>query len=288
MAETVLKYASTPDQTITATFQATPLPTSPVPTVQYFADSGLVTSVAGPLALTEVSSVVWTAPVPDLPAQTLYIDYAYKTEVGGVVLHNSDDILRLVAADVISGGTSITLDELKQHLQMDLTKTTNDVELLRFLRAAEKAIGHRTGPLVPEQRVEKHDGGVRVILLRCPVAISLISVTYADGTSSTLSDYDLDTEIGLLGWNFGTRGWFNGGKRQVTVTYMAGFSEVPEDLKQAVKELVRHLWETQRPVATSRTRTAASIDVTPNPGSYTSWPPRVQELVAPYVPLGVA
>lgn len=175
--------------------------------------------------------------------------------------------------------SAVTLADVKAHLNM--TGSGNDTELQRFIDVAETAIGNRVGPLTPVARVEKHNGGANVLILNSPRAVSLTSITYADGTTSTLSDYDLDTATGIVYWNYGTAGRFPSGTRQVTVTYQAGWSSLPADLVHAVKELVRHLWETQRGANTgSRPGFNDSDDVTVP--DYGMWPPRVQQLVAAY------
>lgn len=177
--------------------------------------------------------------------------------------------------------SAVTLAEAKTHLNM--TGSSNDAELQRFIDVAETAIGNRVGPLTPVSVTEKHNGGASVIVLRQPRAVSLTSVSYADGTTSTLSDYDLDTDTGILYWNYGTAGYFGGPARNVTVTYMAGWASVPEDLRQAVKELVRHLWETQRGANSGARPGFADTEDVQTGGDFGSWPPRVAQLVAPYV-----
>lgn len=173
--------------------------------------------------------------------------------------------------------SAVTLADVKTHMNMD--SAVNDTELQRFIDVAETAIGTRTGPLTPVSVVEKHNGGGQVLVLRRPRAVSLTSITYADGSTSTLSDYDLDPDTAIIYWNANTLGRFPGCGRNVVVTYQAGFASLPADLVHAVKELVRHLWETQRP---NRLLRGASVDDLV-PGAFSSWPIRVQELVAPYV-----
>lgn len=170
--------------------------------------------------------------------------------------------------------SAVSLADVKTHLNM--TTTANDTELQRFIDVAETAIGHWVGPLTPTAVTEKLNGGGTSLVLRYP-AVSLTSIAYADGTASTLSDYDLDTATGIVYWNFGTAGRFPGSSRNVTVTYQAGFTSLPADLVHAVKELVRHLWETQRPNKPGRTSGDEFV-----PGSLDTYPPRVQGLLAPY------
>jgi len=175
----------------------------------------------------------------------------------------------------------VTLTDVQAHLQM--TAAAN-AELQRFIDAAETAIGHLTGPLTATATTERHDGGGSTILLKQPRAISLTSVTYADGTTATLSDFEIEGTVGLLCWKYGTAGVFPGGRRFVTVTYSAGFTTLPADLTHAVKELVRHLWETQRGNTSGRPGFADEPVVI---GAAHSWPTRVQELIAPYCPARV-
>jgi hypothetical protein len=152
-----------------------------------------------------------------------------------------------------------------------------DAQLTRFIDAATTAMSHYVGPLIPTVVTRVLDGGgVSLILPDYPV-LSLTSAGYADGTSITLDDLDLDTSTGIVHWGYNTAGRFTGGARYVTVTYVAGWQPVPEDLQQAVLELIRHLWDTQRGNKPGRT----SGDE-PQPGAFSTWPPRVQELVAPY------
>lgn len=181
--------------------------------------------------------------------------------------------------------SAVPLSEIQQHLQM--TVGTND-ELQRFVDAAETAIGHRVGPLTPESRVEKHPGGGSLIILRSPRAVSLTSIGYADGSTGSLGDFDLDTDTGIIYLAYGSAtgrfpcGYGAASSRFVTVTYQAGWETLPEDLRQAVKELVRHLWETQRGANTGARPGFADTEDVPSVGDFGSWPPRVQQLVEPY------
>lgn len=239
------------------------------------------------LTITDPTGVV-TTPIPThSSAGTYTIDlpiavagtWSYTWQALGTVQAAESGTFRVLAA----GELSVDLREVKQHLQMNLLTVTNDDELLRFVLAAEKAIGHRTGPLAPVSVTEKHDGGRTLIILHNPRAVSLTGVTYTDGRTTTLSDFDLDTDTGILYWGYGTAGAFTSGCRNVIVQYRAGFSPLPEDLRQAVKELVRHLWKTQRGADTgARPGFTDTQDAEPVAGSFSSWPPRVQELVAPY------
>lgn len=172
-------------------------------------------------------------------------------------------------------GGAVSLADVKEHLR--ITSDDLDAQLQKFIDRATTAMSHYVGPLVPTTVTRVLDGGeVSLILPDFPV-LSLTSVGYADGSMIDLDDLDLDLSTGIVHWGYGTAGRFTGGSRYVTATYTAGWQPVPEDLQQAVLELVRHLWETQRGNKPGR----ASGDETQS-GSFGTWPPRVQELIAPY------
>lgn len=239
-AQTVTRYANTDSQTITATFDVTPL-TSPAPTVAYYSDATLVTLVSGPTALTQLSASVWTAPVPNLPAQDLYIDYAYKTSVGGSVLHSSDDVLSLVAADVASGTAAFaTAAELTARTGVTYTGTElaqvnallGDASAhLRMLLGQSVSATTSTAVLYAAPQDEWLD------LPEQPVrAVSLVKIGPA-GSETTITDYEVVNGALFLG-RFAqpsalTFGSVVGGSqhRRVVVTYDHGRLTIPADLK---------------------------------------------------------
>ena len=173
----------------------------------------------------------------------------------------------------------VSLADVKTHLNM--TGTANDTELQRFIDVAEAAIGNRVGPLSPTSVTEVHNGGSGTIVLRQPVAASVTSITYTDGAAG--AGYTLDGSTGIVyyGDNYGA---FPGGPRNVTVTYIAGWTTLPADLAHAVKELVRELWETQRG---SNQGARPGFTDTEDPdfgtGGLPLFPPRVAQLIAPYI-----
>lgn len=176
--------------------------------------------------------------------------------------------------------SAVTLAEVKAHLQM--ASSANDTELQRFINAAEAAITRHVGPLVPlTVTSERRNGGRDKIRLRYPRAVSLTSITYSDGTPTTVGDFDLDKDTGVV--YFGPDpGTFTYGVRNVLVSYVAGFAAIPDDLAHAVKELVRHLWKTQRP--NSAGARPGFEDEDPVVGAFSSWPVRVQEWIEPFEP----
>jgi hypothetical protein len=117
-----------------------------------------------------------------------------------------------------------------------------------------------------------------VLALPITPAISLTSVTPRSGTALTLADLYLDTVSGLVTYN--NLGPFVAA--YYDVVYSAGRTTCPNDLLFAAKELVRHLWATQRG-GVGRTRPDAEAV----PGAAHLLPYRVSELIAPHVQIGV-
>lgn len=176
----------------------------------------------------------------------------------------------------------VTLDEVKRHL--NLTVTTHDGEVVSFIEAAEAAIGERVGPLASTTQTARVRGCSRSLVLPVAPAVSLTSVTPADSTALTLSDLYLDEGAGIVRYESG--GSFSA--RHYDVVYEAGRATCPADLKLAVKELVRHLWVTQRGhTARPGSRESESAANT-LPGAAHIFPFRVEQLIAPHEQAGFA
>ena len=174
--------------------------------------------------------------------------------------------------------STLTLTEAKQHL--NITVTTYDAELQTFIDSAEAAIAKRCGPLAATSTTVRVRGGCSLSLPVTPT-ISLTSVTPVLGSALTLADLHLEPS-GEVTYNTGAvfpAPWYD-------VVYSAGRSSVPADLLAAVKELLRHLWTTQRggsarpggPVSDALSNTI--------PGSAYTFPIRVEQLIAPHAQVG--
>lgn len=171
----------------------------------------------------------------------------------------------------------VLLADVKTHL--NLTVTTHDVELQAFIDAAEAAIGERVGPLATVTRTVRVTPHPKALRVPSPAA-SLTSVTDYAGTAVTVGDLRLDSDAGLIYYLDGrsfSGAWYD-------VVYTHGHSPCPADLKLAVKEMVRHLWDTQR--GPTRRPGAAPSDAMANtiPGAAHMFPYRVSQLLAPHMP----
>lgn len=135
--------------------------------------------------------------------------------------------------------SALSLADAKTHL--NITGTDDDTELQSFIDAAEAVIALRCGPLASTATTSRVEGG-SVLILPVSPAISLTSVTPVGGSALSLTGISLAAERGVVSYDSGSA--FSA--RLYDVVYDAGRSSVPADLMLAVKELVRHMWATQR------------------------------------------
>lgn len=172
----------------------------------------------------------------------------------------------------------LPLAEAKTYL--NITAGTYDGELQGFIGAAEAAIAHRVGPLEPTVVTARIGGAAALVLPVYPV-LSLTTIADDGGTSVPTVGLSVDLASGVVsGSTFGSDFY--------TVTYSAGRNPCPADLRLAVMELVRHMWQTQRG-PTARPGSAAS-DAASNtiPGAAYLFPFRVEQLLLPHTQLGFA
>lgn len=171
----------------------------------------------------------------------------------------------------------LSLSDAKDHL--NITGSTHDGELQAFINAAEAVIAAKCGPLSATNVTATVVGGSRSLVLPTAPVVSLTSVTPHEGTVIAADELVTDLTTGVV--SYYDSGWF--GESHYTVVYVAGRSTVPADLLLAVKELLRHLWKTQR----GGTRRPGSTDEGPAPAAY-MLPNRVAELLAPHMQVSVA
>jgi hypothetical protein len=179
----------------------------------------------------------------------------------------------------------LTLDDAKA--QLNITTTSNDVELQAYVDAVGPVIEGFIGPVDPREVVEMHrDPGVVLVLRTTPV----ISVTEIVGLGPSGRSVDagglvVDGDTGEVWQASGARWW-----GPLRATYQAGRSEVPPTVNLAARMLVQHLWRTQTaargPVIAGGDDYSVSEVI---PGLGYAVPNRVLELLEPWrLPPGVA
>lgn len=143
----------------------------------------------------------------------------------------------------------VTLEEMAAHLNRE--DRSDDPELQTYVDAVDAIVERHLGQVVAPRTVadEEHEvscWGGTIILRHTPV-ISLTSVVAADGSRTW--------DTALVRLNKAT-GALHGGvgpalSGTVWVTYQAGMSSIPANVKLATQIIVAHLWETQRMSALS-------------------------------------
>jgi hypothetical protein len=157
----------------------------------------------------------------------------------------------------------VTLDEIKAHLS--LVGSSDDAELAAFLAASIPVIESIVGPIIPKViTAESHNAGSIQITTNYRPLISVESITEMVGMQSrTLTlqpvgsatdnyGYSIDSYTrglitrrgtGSLAYNFGLIGHGSGlGVGTVLISYTAGRSVIPENVRFMVKELVKYMW----------------------------------------------
>lgn len=175
----------------------------------------------------------------------------------------------------------LLLEEAKEHL--NIKDSAHDSELGIMIDAAESAIAARVGPLQAVSKTARIRANGVMVLPVAPI-IELTSITPVGGVALALDGFYVDLDAAVVSSNDGCPiicGLYD-------VAYTAGRSQYPEDLLLAIKELVRHLWGSQR--GGMRLPGSQQSDSMSNtlPGAAYAFPFRVEQLLAPYELHGVS
>jgi uncharacterized phiE125 gp8 family phage protein len=144
---------------------------------------------------------------------------------------------------------AVTLDEVKNYL--NITRTTNDDELVGFLDVAVAAIEDVIGPVDARTVVEEIDShGLNIVLSQFPVQ-SVTSVSIEPWLGAAPIDdtaaWRLNANTGVLRRKLvGGSMPFYGQGSIFTVTYTVGRTVTPAPVAQAILMQVREMWESQR------------------------------------------
>jgi len=170
----------------------------------------------------------------------------------------------------------LSLSAAKLHL--NIAAATYDAELQAFIDAAEAVLAQRVGPLQSTAKTDRVTGYADALVVRTVPVVSLTSITDPSGSALDLTNIHVEQRSGVITHNLGQQFV----QRYYTVVYAAGRAACPDDLLMADRELVRHMWTTQRG-AGGRPGSAPEAPT----GGYLL-PYRVQELIAPHLQPGFA
>ena len=177
----------------------------------------------------------------------------------------------------------VSLDEVKRHLNILTTDTTNDEELRHFMDVAGDMAEEYTGIILGQRTfTETLDGGDTVLRVNNPLILSISSLTENSVALVQGTDYYIDRtgqrlfRIVASNLFYGTAsGIWKPGIQNIAITYRAGFVNPPPLARQGVLELIRHLWLTQR--GSMNMNTLNPDEYQPSAGY--SMPRRVEELL---------
>ena len=214
-------------------------------------DGTLVNASAVTLTITLPDGTTDTPAVTNPPAVTGQYTADYATTQAG--LHKAAWVTTspgTAATDyfnVRDFASIISLAEAKNHLSAGpvTTWTGDDDELRNFLQAVTEAVESKVGPCVRRSVTQRVNDACAGMVLNQPPVISVTSVTsvWTGGPSWDPSLLVVDADAGIVTVQLGGVPFYWG---PWDVVYVAGRAVVPERFLHGAKELLRHLWETQR------------------------------------------
>ncbi|PJN22418.1 hypothetical protein [Kitasatospora sp. CB02891] len=198
----------------------------------------------------------------------------------------------------------VDLASVKLHLNIPTTDTRQDLELQRFMAAADDHVRDVCGPITAELHTEWHDGGRSTIALDwLPLASVQTVVEYVAASSWILTEQPLGSSTDSYGYTVdaergsitrravGVAVPFPAGTRNVRVVYTSGTGgAVPATVFLGALELIRHLWQLTQQAARPAFGATGSYDAdgATVPTGF-ALPARVLELWKPFKrPPGVA
>lgn len=143
----------------------------------------------------------------------------------------------------LNPGYLISLPDAKAHLNMSAGNTRDDEELRGMLEAVTSVVERHRNEVIARRTVVETDvmgTSCRLVLQHHPV-ISLTSIVDQNGAAQDISNWVLDRQNGVL-----TRYSYAGAGQNYTVTYVAGYTQIPAHYLLAGKIILAHLWQTQR------------------------------------------
>lgn len=192
-------------------------------------------------------AVTVTNPSTGVYAVTFVATMAGRWRAVGTAVGNSSDGVSELVWDVDALNEPIVgLEAAQDFLGMHLDAEVGTV--LSVLNAATGIVERYTNQTWRRQTVtaEKHAGGKSALHLRKHPASSITTVV-ENGATLTADEYTYDATSGLLWRGDGTTGavW-HPGPNAVAVTYVAGASDVPDEVVEAVLGTARSLVEERR------------------------------------------
>ena len=179
-------------------------------------------------------------------------------------------------------GFIVSLADAKAHLNIPVSRTTDDEELRSAIEATTVVVERYAGAVLRASHTQTFDGGREAVVLAHTPVMAVASVTES-GAAVQASGYGLDGDSGVLvRLGGGFRSCWRAGAANVTVAYTAGRLVIPANISRAALIILKHMWETQRASGGGRPglseEVAGPATYMANPSAYTV-PYRALELL---------
>lgn len=171
----------------------------------------------------------------------------------------------------------VTLTDVKNHLRIPPTDTSNDVALMGFIAAADDVIEAECGEIMPKHFIETYDGGGYTIYLRHRPLLSIQNVEEGWGwfnyeldyqqvntvPAGDLFAYSIDSEEAACisrrsAGNVSIP--FVAGRKNIKVWYTAGRSTIPGSVRLASLELIAHWYQNSQLRAMAQSQQYTTFD----------------------------
>jgi hypothetical protein len=257
-------------------------------------------NAAATIVTPATGSVSYTPTATDTSVAGQYmVEWHYTLAGGAKGTYPADGYQELlIEEDLITPGGArlVSLGDIKDHLRIPDADRSHDARLVKLLDGSTPVIEHFTGPLLVRQyESERYDGGGAFISVRHRPLISVENVTEYRGPIPYVLTQAPTPDLGTIySYTFETSGRitrrtvgggitpFPPGLGQVYVSYTAGYTSTPVNVREAVLELIRLNY--QRTEQGIRQGLAGGDRDDDLPGTLMLGffvPPRVRELLAP-------
>lgn len=171
----------------------------------------------------------------------------------------------------------VTLQDLKAHLRMPLTDTTDDMALMGFIAAVDDVVIAECDDVLPRHYDEYYDGGAYWIYLKHRPVISVENVEEGWGwinyeldyqqvntvPAGSMFAYSIDSPSigGITRRSAGNvQIPFVPGTKNIRVWYTAGRQSVPASIRLAALEIVAHWYQNSQLRSMANSQTYSSYD----------------------------
>jgi hypothetical protein len=258
------------------------------------ATSTAVNAAATITSNTNPATVSYTFTAQDTAVAGQYVASWLVTFSGGATMtFPTEGYLELLVEENLTtpgGARLVSLGEVKDHLRFSDNNRTRDARLMKMIDAVAPVVENITGPIIQHvYQNETYDGGSWFIALRHRPVLSVSEVTeYRGPIAYPLTQVSTPRDGTIYSYMFEPPGRivrrtvgggitpFPPGADQVFVTYMAGYTSTPANVREGVLELIRINYDqTEQPgPANDQDRFGATIL-----GFFV--PNRVRELLSP-------